>query len=136
MSKIAPVLSWLVSPKGKDPGVGGPDGQRRAERELRALKAAASALLWLQDYMPHEASCGCRCCEAASLLRTLTTPAAGARNCMNDEFTNVWRKLTENQRARVRAKAQWEHMSLSAVLREWPALKEEPESAPAPEVKP
>ena len=127
MSKIAPRLTDLIGPPERDEA----KAFREARRELAALKAAASALLWLQDYMPHEASCGCRCCEATSQLRALATPASGARTRMSDEFTNAWRKLTENQRARVRAKAQWEHMSLLAVLREWTDWKDEPLEPPA-----
>lgn len=36
-----------------------------------------------------------------------------------EQFQKVWSELTENERQWVRDKAQWEHMSLSAVLREW-----------------
>jgi hypothetical protein len=42
-AKIAPVLTWLVNPRGPDPGVGGPEGQRRAADELRSLLAIARA---------------------------------------------------------------------------------------------
>ncbi len=38
----------------------------------------------------------------------------------NAEWKRKWASFTKNQKARIRAKAQWEHMSLSAVLREWP----------------
>lgn len=36
-----------------------------------------------------------------------------------EQFSTLWHGLTEDERQWVRDKAQWEHMSLSAVLREW-----------------
>lgn len=39
-------------------------------------------------------------------------------------FSKVWSSLNDEQRDRVRAKASWEHMSLSAVIREWPTTIE------------
>lgn len=36
-----------------------------------------------------------------------------------DGFRRVWDGLSEKTRANIRAKASWEHMSLSAVMREW-----------------
>jgi hypothetical protein len=36
-----------------------------------------------------------------------------------ERFKERWSEFTEGQRDRVRAKAQWEHMSLWAVMNEW-----------------
>ena len=37
-------------------------------------------------------------------------------------FPVVWAELTEDERIPIRHKAQWEQMSLSAVMRDWPSL--------------
>lgn len=37
----------------------------------------------------------------------------------------LWGSLSDAQKERIRAKAQWEHMSLLAVIREWPDLAPE-----------
>jgi hypothetical protein len=39
------------------------------------------------------------------------------------EYRAMWESMTEEERDRVRAKAEWEHMSLWAVLDEWPSLR-------------
>jgi hypothetical protein len=36
-----------------------------------------------------------------------------------DSFRRVWNSLSESTKNRIRAKAEWEHMSLSAVMRDW-----------------
>lgn len=38
------------------------------------------------------------------------------------EFKAIWAQMTEDERDRVRAKAQREQMSLWAVLMDWPSL--------------
>ncbi len=43
------------------------------------------------------------------------------------EFKQWWNALSEEQKDRVRAKAQWEHMSLSAVRLEWPGIENAPQ---------
>lgn len=40
----------------------------------------------------------------------------------SDEFDDLWRSLTEDQKQAVRDKATWEHMSLWAVCIEWPGI--------------
>jgi hypothetical protein len=40
-------------------------------------------------------------------------------------FQRVWQSMSEEQQMRVRDKAKWEHVSLSAVLVEWPTLAPE-----------
>ncbi len=40
----------------------------------------------------------------------------------SDEFDILWKSLSEEQKQRVRDKATWEHMSLWAVLNEWPDI--------------
>ena len=43
------------------------------------------------------------------------------------QWRELWTRLSEGQRERIRAKAQWEHMSLLAVIREWwPELERRP----------
>jgi hypothetical protein len=37
-------------------------------------------------------------------------------------FNEVWNGITDEQRRALRDKAQWEHMSLSAVMLEWPSI--------------
>lgn len=39
-----------------------------------------------------------------------------------DWFRVVWDGMDENERQRVRDKARWEHVSLRAVLIDWPTL--------------
>ena len=45
-----------------------------------------------------------------------------------DEYRELWASFSERHRERVRAKAQWEAMSLWAVLNEWPSLRENDDS--------
>ncbi len=40
----------------------------------------------------------------------------------SDEFDALWHALTKTQKQRVRDKANWEHMTLWAVLIEWPDI--------------
>jgi len=40
----------------------------------------------------------------------------------SNEFDVLWETLNEEQKQRVRDKAKWEHMSLWAVLNNWPNL--------------
>jgi hypothetical protein len=44
------------------------------------------------------------------------------QNAENRQFWQLWHKLSPEEQQSVRDKAQWEHMSLSAVMREWPSL--------------
>ncbi len=47
----------------------------------------------------------------------------------SEEFDELWKSLTEEQKERVRAKARREHMGLWAVLNDWPDIwKEEVET--------
>jgi hypothetical protein len=39
-----------------------------------------------------------------------------------DWFQIVWDGMTQGEQDRVKTKAQWEHMSLRAVLQDWPTL--------------
>jgi hypothetical protein len=39
-----------------------------------------------------------------------------------DWFQVTWNGMTQGEQGRVKAKAQWEHMSLRAVLQDWPTL--------------
>jgi hypothetical protein len=36
-----------------------------------------------------------------------------------DAFRDVWRSLSKRTQDRIRGKAEWEHMSVSAVMRDW-----------------
>ena len=57
--------------------------------------------------------------------------AAPPKELTYAEFNDEWHKnMTEDERQRVREKAQWEHMSLWAILNEWPSLRHQ-ESAHA-----
>jgi len=37
----------------------------------------------------------------------------------SEKFTRLWKSLPEKTRKRIQLKAEWEHMSLSAVMYEW-----------------
>jgi hypothetical protein len=37
-------------------------------------------------------------------------------------FRTIWDALSEEERSRIRDKAEWEHLSLMHVLIEWPTL--------------
>lgn len=38
------------------------------------------------------------------------------------QFRSIWSEMSEDERECVRAKARWEHMTLWAVLMDWPDL--------------
>ena len=46
----------------------------------------------------------------------------------------VFKTLPEDARSRIRAKAQWEHMSLSAIIREYPDLWTTPSDTPISDI--
>lgn len=45
----------------------------------------------------------------------------------SEEFDAIWKSMTEEQKENARAKAKWEHMTLWAVLIDWPDLCKEAE---------
>jgi len=42
-----------------------------------------------------------------------------SESCNIQAFLEIWSTLSPRTRKRIKAKAQWEHMTLSAVMREW-----------------
>lgn len=42
----------------------------------------------------------------------------------HEQFRTIWQEMSESQKERVKSKARWEHMTLWAVLQEWPTLME------------
>jgi len=41
------------------------------------------------------------------------------------EFDKIWKLMTEEQKEKARVKAKWEHMTLWAVLIDWPQIYQE-----------
>jgi hypothetical protein len=46
-------------------------------------------------------------------------PSRSEGRYTGEQFQRVWRPLPSETKDEIRAKAVWEHMSLSAVMREW-----------------
>jgi hypothetical protein len=45
---------------------------------------------------------------------------------LSEEFDKLWKSLTDEEKQRVKDKATWEHMTLWAVLIDWPDIWRKP----------